>query len=118
ADLQGLAEVKAKHPFILLLDEAHGSGVYNEISRRGLVDVCVVTFSKGLGCVGGAVCGSRSFCAAVVNYGRAFVYSTSVPPYVAAAAEEAVRICDDEPERRERVQELARRVRAELAAAG
>jgi 8-amino-7-oxononanoate synthase len=54
----------------------------------------------------------------VLNYGRAFIYSTSVPAYVAAAAEEAVGICRDEPERRERVRAVARRVREDLAAAG
>jgi 8-amino-7-oxononanoate synthase len=118
ADLPGLAEVKARHRFILLLDEAHGSGVYDETAKRGVVDVSVVTLSKALGSVGGVVCGSRNFCEAVVNYGRAFIYSTSVPAYVAAAAEEAVAICNDEPQRRERVRSLAGGVRGNLAAAG
>jgi 7-keto-8-aminopelargonate synthetase-like enzyme len=126
ADLQGLAELKAKYPFLLLLDEAHASGVYGpagcgyaaEVGKNDAVDVTVVTLSKALGGVGGAICASRNFCAAVLNYGRAFIYSTSVPAYVAAAAAEAVAICRDEPERRERVRAMARRLRADLAAAG
>jgi 8-amino-7-oxononanoate synthase len=124
ADLPGLAALKKEHPFVLLLDEAHGTGVYGpdgsgyaaECEVRESVDVSVVTLSKALGVAGGAVCGSRTFCDALVNYGRAYVYSTAVPPSVAAAAEAAVAVIRSEPHRRQRLRGLARRVRSELAA--
>jgi 8-amino-7-oxononanoate synthase len=126
ADLAGLAELKRARPFILVLDEAHGSGVYGpdgaglaaELGVSHEVDVTVVTLSKALGSVGGAVCASRQFCAALINYGRAFIYSTAVPPWVAAGAEEAIAILHDEPERAARVRTLARRVRQEAASIG
>ena len=61
ADLAGLAELKRRRPFVLLLDEAHGTGVYGptgsgyaaECGLQEAVDVTVVTLSKGLGCAGG-----------------------------------------------------------------
>jgi 8-amino-7-oxononanoate synthase len=126
ADLDGLAALKEKYPFVLVLDEAHGSGVYgpggsgyaSEVGRRDAVDVSVVTLSKALGCAGGAICASRGMCEAVVNFGRAFVYSTNVPPSVPAAARAAIAVMRDEPERQRRLRDLARRVRTELRDAG
>jgi 8-amino-7-oxononanoate synthase len=125
-DLAGLAGLKARHPFVLLLDEAHGSGVYgtsgagyaSELGLQASVDVTVLTLSKSLGAFGGAVCGSANFCAALVNYGRAFIYSTAIPPMIAAAAEEAIGIMRDEPDGQRRVRELARRVRGTVAGLG
>jgi 8-amino-7-oxononanoate synthase len=126
ADLSGLAAVKERYPFVLLVDEAHGSGVYGAggagyVAERGMqkaVDVSVVTLSKALGGVGGAVCGTRNFCAAVLNYGRAFIYSTAIPPMVAAAGTEAIRVMADEPQRQARVRSLARSVREAIAGLG
>jgi 8-amino-7-oxononanoate synthase len=126
ADLAGLAELKERRPFLLLLDDAHAGGVYGpggaglaaERGLKGLADVTVVTLSKALGSAGGAVCASARLCDAVVNYGRAYIYSTHVPPSAAAAAETAIDVMADEPQRQRRVRELARRVRAELIERG
>src|SRR4051812_6167694 len=98
ADLSGLAALKAKCPFVLLLDEAHGTGVYGPsgaglAAERGLgdaVDVTIVTLSKAMGSGGGAVCASSAFCEAVVNFGRAYIFSTPLPPAPAAAAGAAI----------------------------
>jgi 8-amino-7-oxononanoate synthase len=126
ADLEGLARLKQRRPFVLLLDEAHGSGVYGpggaglaaEMGLAALADVTVVTLSKAVGCAGGAACGSADFCEAVVNLGRAYVYSTALPPPVAAAGEAAIDVLRDEPQRQRRVRAMAGSVRAGLAAAG
>ena len=126
ADLAGLAELKAKHGFVLLLDEAHASGVYGpagaglaaERGLEGVADLSVVTLSKAIGSAGGAVCASARLCDCVVNHGRAYVYSTHLPPSAAAAAEAAVEVMTDEPQRQRRVRELAEWVRSELAARG
>src|SRR5262249_31337050 len=80
ADLRGLAQIKKELPFVLLLDEAHGSGVYGpngagyaaECGLQEIADVSIVTLSKALGCVGGAVCGSHVFCDGLLNLGRAY----------------------------------------------
>jgi 8-amino-7-oxononanoate synthase len=126
ADLRGLAELKRRHGFMLLLDEAHASGVFGpggaglaaELGLSGLVDVTVVTLSKALGCGGGAVCGSSLFIEALVNFARAYIYSTSIPPSLAAAAEAAIDVLRDEPQRRLRLRSLANYVRKRLSAAG
>jgi len=126
ADLAGLGELKRQRPFVLLLDEAHGGGVYGpqgggyaaEAGLAGIADVTIVTLSKALGGIGGAVCGSNLLCEAVVNHARAFIFSTGVPASVAAVAKEAIAVMTDEPWRQQRVRELAGRTRAELRRAG
>jgi 8-amino-7-oxononanoate synthase len=122
ADLAGIAALKQELPFLLLLDEAHGSGVYGpggsgyaaELGLREMVDVAIVTLSKALGCSGGAVCASEAFCDAIVNFGRSYIFSTAIPPAIAAAVEAAIGVMRHEPNRQQRVRELARRVRLAL----
>lgn len=122
ADLRAIASLKSSHEFLLLVDEAHGSGVYgrggsglaNELGIADSIDVTIATLSKGAGVVGGAICASTAICDAVVNYGRAYIYSTSIPPMTAAGIEAAIGVMIDEPQRAIRVRALAKRVREEL----
>jgi 8-amino-7-oxononanoate synthase len=124
ADLAGLAQLKREHEFLLLLDEAHGSGVYGpdgagyaaEVGLQSIVDVSIVTLSKAIGVSGGAVCASRAFCDALVNFGRSYIYSTNVPPAIAAGVEAAIAAMRDEPQRQRRLREISREVRAKLVA--
>jgi 7-keto-8-aminopelargonate synthetase-like enzyme len=122
ADLAGIAKLKKEFPFLLLLDEAHGSGVYGpsgagyaaECGLADIVDLTVVTLSKAIGCSGGAVCASQAFCEAIVNFGRPYIFSTAIPPAICAGVEAAIGVMGDEPHRQRRVRELAQRVRAGL----
>ena len=126
ADLVGLTRLREEFGFLLLLDEAHAAGVYGpggaglaaELGLSGSVDLSVVTLSKAAGVVGGAVCGSVDWVCAVVNFGRPYVYSTALPPAVAAAVVAAIQVMADEPARQARVRELSRRVRTQLTTAG
>jgi 8-amino-7-oxononanoate synthase len=105
-----------------VLDEAHASGVYgiagrgyaSEAGQENIVDASVVTLSKAMGCAGGAICSSQKFCDAAVNFARAYIYSTAVPPGVAAGIQAAIKVVEDEPHRQHRVRALARQVRTEL----
>ena len=123
ADLRGLAELKKIHPFFLLLDEAHAGGVYGpggsgyaaELGLQGLADVTVVTFSKAMGCIGGAVCGSDAFCQGVVNWGRAYIYSTSILPAIAAAIAKSIEVIGRQPKWQEQLRQRSRQLRTELA---
>lgn len=126
ADLASLAELKSRHDFVLLLDEAHGSGVYGpdgaglaaEENLSAIVDVTVVTLSKALGLAGGAICGGRAFVDAVTNAGRAYIYSTAVAPATATLTRMAIAILRDEPERQTRLRATALRLRQRLSAGG
>jgi 8-amino-7-oxononanoate synthase len=126
ADLEGMVALKKRFDFLLVLDEAHGSGVYGkngagyaaEKELSEAIDVSLVTLSKAAGVAGGAICGSKIFCDGVVNWGRAYIYSTSVPPGVAASIEAAIGVMKKEAQRQRRVRELAARVRKGLKRAG
>jgi 8-amino-7-oxononanoate synthase len=126
ADLAGIARLKKQFPFLLLLDEAHGSGVYGpngsgyaaELGLADIVDVTIVTLSKAVGVSGGAICASRRFCEAVVNFGRSFIYSTNVPPAVAAAVEAALGVMRDEPERQQGLRTISESVRSRISKIG
>lgn len=126
AGLHDLVQLKRKHRFVLVLDEAHASGVYGaggaglacEWGLQSSVDVSLVTFSKAMGISGGAACGSRAFCEALVNWGRAYIYSTAVPIPIAAAIPAAIDVLKHEPQRQQRLRSVAQRVRKELFMAG
>jgi 8-amino-7-oxononanoate synthase len=126
ADLAGLAQLKHDHPFILLLDEAHASGVYGqdgsgyaaEMGLAEIADLGILTFSKGLGLMGGAVCGSAILRDALLNGAPAAIYSTNLPPMLAGGIEAAITLLREEPWRRTRVRELAMRVRRALGEGG
>jgi 8-amino-7-oxononanoate synthase len=124
AELQKLANLKQDHPFVLLLDEAHSSGIYGqngaglaaELGLQNAVDVSVVTLSKAVGCVGGAICCDEKFRDGVLNFARAYIYSTSPAPAVAAAIAESIAVMRDEPHRQRRVRDVSKEFRLRLAA--
>jgi 8-amino-7-oxononanoate synthase len=126
ADLAGIISLKREFPFLLLLDEAHASGVYgpngagyaSELGLQNEVDLTVITLSKALGCAGGAICGSKQLIDAVINFGRPVIFSTNIPPAIAAAAAAAIGVLKTEPERQKRVRAIAKSVRDRLQAAG
>jgi 8-amino-7-oxononanoate synthase len=114
---------------LLVLDEAHATGVLGD-NGRGLTDglairavdrerlVKVGTLSKALGAQGGFVCGSRRLIDFLINHARSYVFSTALAPPLAAAARAAIRIIQNEPHRRQRVLELAEQLRGDLRAMG
>lgn len=130
ADLRRCADLCQQYGAILVVDEAHGSGVLGAsgaglIEESGLTDhpavmagVVVSTASKALGGLGGMVSASKAVIDTLVNGGRPFVYTTAVPPAQAATLLAALRVVRDEPQRRTRLRALGARVRQELAALG
>jgi 8-amino-7-oxononanoate synthase len=82
------------------------------------VDIFIVTLSKAAGSAGGAVCGAQSVAEAITNFGRAYIYSTAIPPALAAASETAIDVMASEPQRQYRVRLLARQVRSALGSLG
>lgn len=121
-ELAKIAQLKSKYDFIFLVDEAHatglygpdGSGLVSQLQLHDDVDVVITTLSKALGLVGGAICGKQSLIESIINFGRAYIYSTSIPPLFASAVRDAIRICREEPHRRQRVLSLSQQVRHAL----
>jgi 8-amino-7-oxononanoate synthase len=129
APLAGLLELAERFDCVVLLDEAHATGVLGE-HGRGLTDllppgafpseriVKVGTLSKALGSQGGFVCGSRRLIAWLVNHARPYIFSTALAPPAAAAARYAVGLVQTEPERRRHVLDLAEHLRTALCGLG
>src|ERR1700716_3259094 len=105
--LPGLCEAAEKYGAIMMVDDAHASGVLGRNGRgtidhfnlHGRVHVQVGTLSKAIGVLGGYVCGSRDLIEFLYHRARPFLFSTSHPPAVAAACLAAFDVLEQEPER-------------------
>ena len=105
--LPQLVEIAEKHGAIMMVDDAHSSGVLGRNGRgtidhfnlHGRVDIQVGTLSKAIGVLGGYVCGTKDLIEFLYHRARPFLFSTSHPPSVAASCIAAFEILEDEPER-------------------
>ncbi|MGP8251270.1 MAG: glycine C-acetyltransferase [Terracidiphilus sp.] len=121
--LAGLAE---KYGAIMMVDDAHASGVLGRNGRgsvdhfgmHGKVDVQVGTLSKAIGSLGGYVCGTKDLIDYLYHRARPFLFSTSHPPSVAATCIAAFDMLEQEPERIQRLWDNTHYFQAELARAG
>src|SRR5450759_1515753 len=101
---------------IMMVDDAHASGVFGKNGRgtidhfgvNGRVDIQVGTLSKAIGALGGYVAGSRSLVEFLYHRARPFLFSTSHPPGVAAACIAAIDVLMEEPELIDRLWENTR----------
>ena len=106
-NLPALVELAERYGAIMMVDDAHASGVLGRNGRgtidhfglHGRVDIQVGTLSKAVGVLGGYVCGSRDLIEYLYHRARPFLFSTSHPPAVAAACLAAFDVLEEEPER-------------------
>jgi glycine C-acetyltransferase len=104
--LPALCDVADEFGAIMMVDDAHASGVFGEAGRgtvdhfglHGRVDIQVGTLSKAIGALGGYVAGSRALIETLHHRARPFLFSTSHPPAVAATCLAALDLLEREPE--------------------
>ncbi|HEY8248623.1 MAG TPA: 8-amino-7-oxononanoate synthase [Hyphomicrobium sp.] len=112
APLDDLAAIATRHEGVLIIDEAHATGVLGPMGRglgkhlgRGNV-IALHTCGKALGAMGALVAGPQVLCDYLVNRSRPFIYATAPSPLMAAIVRAALVICRFDTARRERLQSL------------
>jgi glycine C-acetyltransferase len=124
--LPGLCDLAEKYGAIMMVDDAHASGVLGRNGRgtidhfhqHGRVDIQVGTLSKAIGALGGYVCGTRDLIDYLYHRARPFLFSTSHPPSVAATCIAAFEVLEQEPERIDKLWENTRFWKKELGLLG
>ncbi len=105
ADLKELVRLKEKYGALLVVDDAHGTGVLGEHGRGAAeagnlskkIDVIMGTLSKAVGGLGGFVTADRTLIDYLVNFARPFIFATALPPALCEAAREALSMIEKEP---------------------
>ncbi len=126
APIREIVELAERYNAMTYMDEVHAVGLYGErgggiADREGLmdrIDVIEGTLAKGFGTLGGYIAADTAIIDAVRSYASSFIFTTALPPPVAAAASQAVRILKRDNALRERHQRQAMLTKHALSAAG
>jgi len=126
APLEGLVALAREHGLMVVVDEAHATGVLGAqgrgaCARAGVsadVDVVMGTMGKALGSAGAFVACRSELRELLINRARSFIYTTGLPPAALAAASAALDIARDHYARREHLLELAMSLRDDLGSIG
>ena len=111
APLAKIVSLAQKYDCLVMIDEAHALGVMGK-NGKGLaeyfgveerIDIQMGTLSKAAGSFGAYCCGSKELIDLLVNKARSFIYTTALPPAVAAASKKAIEIIRDEPALRQKL---------------
>ena len=126
APLKELSELADKYNCMLMIDDAHATGVLGE-SGKGTMEyfgidnpniIQMGTLGKALGCFGAYIVGSRKLIDYLINKARSFIYTTSLPSSVCAASIAAIDIIEDEPQLRQNLWDRIKFFRSSLVNAG
>ncbi len=126
APLGELTELKKRYDARLMVDDAHGLGVFGQNGRgspehfgvEADVDLVMGTFSKSLATVGGFIAGDRYVLEHIKHTARSQIFSAAPPPASIAAAAKALELVEREPERRKRLWENTNYMKRELEGLG
>ncbi|MFQ5764481.1 MAG: 5-aminolevulinate synthase [Rhodospirillales bacterium] len=126
APIKEFCDVADKYGAMTFIDEVHAVGLYGHrgagvAEREGLMDRPTVvqgTLAKAFGVVGGYIAASAALCDFIRSYGTGFIFSTAMPPGVAAAARASIRFLKEHNEVRDRHQERAAALKRRFAEAG
>jgi 8-amino-7-oxononanoate synthase len=125
-DLPAIVDLARKYGARILVDDAHGigvlgsrgAGVGDHFGLEDEVDIVIGTFSKSFACVGGFVAAAETVIHYLKHFARSMIFSASLPPANVASVLAALDIIETEPERRERLAEVAEKMRAGLQSQG
>jgi 5-aminolevulinate synthase len=126
APIKEILDIADEFGALTFIDEVHAVGLYGAngagvAEREGLmdrIDIIQGTLAKGFGVVGGYIAGSAVLCDFIRSYGDGFIFSTAIPPAVAAGALASVRYVRAHNELREQHQERAARLKRRLTEEG
>ncbi|WP_353197940.1 5-aminolevulinate synthase [Sandarakinorhabdus sp.] len=126
APIKEICDVADKHGAMTYIDEVHAVGMYGPrgggvSEREGLMDRLTViegTLAKAYGVVGGYIAGSKALCDYVRSFAAGFIFTTALPPAIAAGALASVKHLKESPFERKRQQERVAKVRAALRQTG
>lgn len=124
--LPGLVEVSKKHGARIMVDDAHGLGVMGEHGRGtaehfGLedeIDLVMGTFSKSFASLGGFVAGDKKVISYIKHHARALIFSASITPASVASALATLDIIENEPERRQRLWDITKKMKTGFESMG
>jgi len=126
APLVGIVELAEKYDAMVMVDEAHGTGVFGAngagvVAKLGLAPRVLIqmgTLGKALGGFGAYVAGDRALCDLLINRCRSFIFTTSLPPAVMAMALAAIDLVQNEPHRRDALRQNCQKLKEGLSLLG
>jgi len=126
APLPDLTELKEKYGAILVVDDAHATGVLPPRGRgsaeyfglAGKIEIQMGTFSKALGTYGAYMCASRALVDYFINKCRTFIFNTGLPPAIAGATIKSLALLSHHPERLAHLLQNGESFRREMEARG
>jgi 8-amino-7-oxononanoate synthase len=126
APLRSIVELKEKYGAVLMIDEAHGSGIFGK-NGRGLaeflsvseqIEINMGTLGKAFGCFGAYVSGQKVLIDYLRNKARSLIFTTGLPPAIVASIQAAIKIVQQENWRQTELLDKAAMVREQLTLAG
>jgi glycine C-acetyltransferase len=124
--LKDIVRLAKQYAAFVMIDEAHslgvlgakGKGLAEELGVEKDIDIQMGTLSKAAGSFGAYCCGSKALTDFLLNKARSFIYTTAMPPSIAAASIKAIEIIESEPQRRKKLLQNAKRMKDGLEKLG
>jgi 8-amino-7-oxononanoate synthase len=124
ADLEKLIRIKKRYGALLVVDDAHGTGVFGKDGPGATgkfakgIDVIMGTLSKAIGGLGGFAAADRDLIDHLINFARPFIFATALPPVLCETAREAFCVIEEEPELLKKLWANIQKVHAGLISLG